>query len=65
MSAVRVSFAQKIMVTPTPVPDDSALARRVVWALAAAKLVLHLAFIRGYGIFRDELYYLDTARHLE
>ena len=50
---------------PAPVRDDSALARRVVWALAAAKLFLHLAFIRGYGIFRDELYYLDTARHLE
>lgn len=38
---------------------------RVVLALAAAKLVLHLVFIRGYGIFRDELYYLDCARHLD
>ena len=31
--------------------------------LAGAKLVFHLATWRGYGIFRDELYYLACAAH--
>src|SRR5581483_11129051 len=38
---------------------------RIVLALAAAKLLLHLAAFRGYGIFRDELYYLACGRHLD
>ncbi len=37
---------------------------RVVLALALAKLLFHLATYRGYGIFRDELYYLACGRHL-
>ena len=36
----------------------------IVPFLAFAKLVLQLVFISGYGIFRDELYYLDCGRHL-
>ncbi len=32
-------------------------------AIAALQLLLH-AFNGNYGIFRDELYYLDCARHL-
>ena len=40
-------------------------AGRVVAALALAKLLLHLITYRGYGIFRDELYYLACARHLD
>src|SRR5947209_11126929 len=35
-------------------------------ALCAAKLLLHLfTSVRHYGYFRDELYYLDMARHLD
>jgi hypothetical protein len=33
-------------------------------AIAALKLALHLAFLRPYGIFRDELYYVACADHL-
>ncbi len=34
--------------------------------LCAAKLLLHLfTSVRNYGYFRDELYYLDMARHLD
>src|SRR5690349_3470889 len=34
-------------------------------ALCAAKLLLHaFTSLRHYGYFRDELYYLDMARHL-
>jgi Dolichyl-phosphate-mannose-protein mannosyltransferase len=33
-------------------------------ALALAKVALHLAVIRGYGIFRDEMYLVDCARRL-
>src|SRR5689334_6884763 len=34
--------------------------------LCAAKLLLHLfTSVQRYGYFRDELYYLDMARHLD
>ncbi|HZP43668.1 MAG TPA: glycosyltransferase family 39 protein [Candidatus Binatia bacterium] len=39
-------------------------ARRLSLALAAAAVVLHAATSRGYGHFRDELYYVACARHL-
>jgi 4-amino-4-deoxy-L-arabinose transferase-like glycosyltransferase len=35
------------------------------WLMAAATLLFHLLTIRGYGYFRDELYYLACARHLD
>ncbi len=42
------------------------LAIGVLIALCAAKLLLHLfTSVRHYGYFRDELYYLDMARHLD
>jgi hypothetical protein len=37
---------------------------RIVAALALAKLLFHLIAFHGYGIFRDELYYLACSRHL-
>ena len=38
----------------------------ILMALCAAKLLLHLfTSVRHYGYFRDELYYLDLARHLD
>ena len=51
--------------------EDSAAAPPRVWpgaliALCAAKLLLHLlTSVRRYGYFRDELYFLDMARHLD
>jgi hypothetical protein len=42
------------------------LAGGVVAVLCAAKLLLHVATsLRNYGYFRDELYFLDLARHLD
>ena len=42
------------------------LAVGVLVTLCAAKLLLHLfTSVRHYGYFRDELYYLDMARHLD
>src|SRR5690242_11617491 len=42
------------------------LATGIVIVLCAAKLLLHLfTSVRHYGYFRDELYYLDMARHLD
>lgn len=35
------------------------------WVLAAFTLLFHLVTIRGYGIFRDELYYLACSEHLD
>lgn len=37
----------------------------IVLLLAAAKLVFHLLTAGRYGIFRDELYYLACAEHLD
>ena len=52
-----------------PAREASALppvATAVLVALCAAKLVLHLfTSVRHYGYFRDELYFLDMARHLD
>src|SRR2546427_6599379 len=51
------------MEEPNPLPR---LDRAVISFLCAAKLVLHLfTSVRHYGYFRDELYYLDMARHLD
>ncbi len=51
------------------VADDGRDARagRVAWAVAAAGLALQLAvnYAGGYGIFRDEMYYLACASHLD
>ena len=50
---------------PSTVPLPR-LAVGVLVALCAAKLLLHLfTSVRHYGYFRDELYYLDMARHLD
>ena len=53
----------------TPKIDDAPLphlAVGVLPALCATKLLLHLfTSVRHYGYFRDELYYLDMARHLD
>jgi hypothetical protein len=44
--------------------EEGRASLRVAAAVAAAKLVLHLATLRPYGYFRDELYYLACADHL-
>ena len=49
-------------VDPPPAPK---LAVGTLGALAAVKLLLHLAAINHYGYFRDELYYLASTEHLD
>lgn len=46
-------------------PETTSLDLRLVVVLAAAKLLMHMAGAWGYGYFRDELYFLDCARHLD
>jgi 4-amino-4-deoxy-L-arabinose transferase-like glycosyltransferase len=47
-------------------PVLSPVAIGVLIGLCTAKLLLHLfTSVRHYGYFRDELYYLDMARHLD
>jgi Dolichyl-phosphate-mannose-protein mannosyltransferase len=44
----------------------SPLAVGIVIVLCSVKLLLHIfTSLRHYGYFRDELYYLDMARHLD
>jgi hypothetical protein len=47
-------------------PPLPPLATNILLTLCAAKLLLHIfTSVRRYGYFRDELYYLDMARHLD
>jgi len=47
-------------------PPLPPLALRALIALCAVKLLVHIfTSVRHYGYFRDELYYLDMARHLD
>lgn len=36
-----------------------------IWALGLINVALHMAFANGYGIFRDELYYLVCSERLD
>lgn len=45
---------------PSPNTD-----RLTTWALPLVALLFYVATAQGYGIFRDELYYLACARHLD
>ena len=44
---------------------DHRLTTRIIAGLAGLALVVHLLTIRRYGYFRDELYYIACARHLD
>jgi hypothetical protein len=47
-------------------PALPSLAVGILIGLCAAKLLVHIfTSVRHYGYFRDELYYLDMARHLD
>src|SRR5580704_19484596 len=37
----------------------------VVALIAGLRLLLHLLTANRYGVFRDEMYYLDCAQHLD
>ena len=37
----------------------------IVLFIAGLRLLLHLLTANRYGVFRDEMYYLDCARHLD
>jgi hypothetical protein len=45
-------------------PSPTRRVDAMVWAMAALTLLLHVATARGYGYFRDELYYLANGEHL-
>jgi hypothetical protein len=66
MSASMAASARARLVpdhTSEPLPR---LETGVVIALCAVKLLLHgFTSLRHYSYFRDELYYLDMARHLD
>lgn len=53
--------SQSVATTHDLHPDSGP---RIVFAIAAISFLLQIATAARYGIFRDELYYLDCARHL-
>src|SRR3984893_6714311 len=59
-------FAQRTDTYEEPGTALRPLAAGIVLGLCAAKLLLHaFTSVERYGYFRDELYYLDMARHLD
>jgi hypothetical protein len=46
-------------------PTIPPLSRPVLIGAVAAKLLVHIPGLFRYGYFRDELYFLDCARHLD
>jgi hypothetical protein len=47
-----------------PVPPLPALSKSVLISAVVAKIIIHIPGLFRYGYFRDELYFLDCARHL-
>ena len=56
MSAARIPWREHVAILRVD---------RVAAAIAAATALFHIATARGYGYFRDELYYLACAQHLD
>src|SRR5436309_5662146 len=57
---------------PTSTSSDSPERRKwyaseatIIAAFVIANLAIHLVFNRGYGYFRDELYFLACGQHLD
>lgn len=49
-------------------PNEAVIRARVdvvVWGMTALTLASRLATLRGYGYFRDELYYIACSEHLD
>jgi hypothetical protein len=70
LSALRTYTSEPYVCSPNREANSSAplprLAVFILVALCAAKLLLHIfTSVQRYGYFRDELYYLDMARHLD
>ena len=47
------------------VTTDRRLTITIATVLASVALIIHLLTIHRYGYFRDELYYIACARHLD
>src|SRR3954471_19646713 len=45
--------------------DKNSRGSMIVFAISGANLLFHLLIANRYGIFRDELYYLACAEHLD
>ena len=62
-----VSTASTVSTTNTGAPARRwyATGFAIVLAIAGLRLLLHLLTANRYGYFRDEMYYLDCAQHLD
>ena len=64
MSEPEVNEFDARPLTGTRAGGRAVAATSILSGLAAAKLLFHLAGIRHYGFFRDELYYMACGEHL-
>ena len=63
------SHPQPLIETSDPDQRNSIAKVNPAWglilAIAVVKIAVHLYWHADYGYFRDELYYLDCAEHLD
>jgi hypothetical protein len=64
MSEIRVGELGESALISVRARESAATATAMLAGLAAAKLLLQLAGINHYGVFRDELYYMACGEHL-
>jgi hypothetical protein len=50
---------------PAPPADSRRADLAIIAGLALLTFVLHLAFYKGFGFFRDELYFIACSHHLD
>ncbi|HEV2398710.1 MAG TPA: glycosyltransferase family 39 protein [Candidatus Sulfotelmatobacter sp.] len=62
-----MASATRVSSIPSDRPRHSLLLNgmTIVWAIALAKLILHLYFNNRYGYFRDEFDYMSCGDHLQ
>jgi hypothetical protein len=58
-------MSERVETATAPTGAGTDVGPWIRWGLPGAALVFFLATVPGYGWFRDELYYLACARHLD
>ncbi len=61
----QAKLGRRAVMTSSETPESRFSGLTIALAIAGVQLLLHVVTNGTYGVFRDELYYLDCARHLD